>query len=89
MSFVIPVVFNKLEWSVCYCLTQLVYLMVEVYLHYYLRYNYMFRLSNNSHLQFVYESLESSYTIFNMEYVQLWCRAHWGMGLIFHQAKPR
>ena len=31
--------------------------MVEVYLHYYLRYNYMFRLSNNSHLQDVHESL--------------------------------
>ena len=31
--------------------------MVEVYLHYYLRYNYMFRLSNNSHLQVVLESL--------------------------------
>jgi len=24
--------------------------MVAVYLHYYLRYTYMFRLSNNSHL---------------------------------------
>jgi hypothetical protein len=29
-----------LEWSVCTCLTQL-YLMAEVYLHYYLRYNYL------------------------------------------------
>ena len=39
--------------------------MVEVYLHYYLRYDYTFRLSNNSHLQVVHESLESSYTRFN------------------------
>ena len=43
-------------------LTQLVYLIVEVYLHYYLRHNYMFRLSNNSHLQVVQESLGNSYT---------------------------
>jgi len=32
-----------------------------VYLHYYLRYNYMFRLSNNNHLQVVHESLGNSY----------------------------
>jgi len=36
--------------------------MVEVYLHYYLRYNYMFRLSKNSHLQVAHESLGNSYT---------------------------
>ena len=33
-----------LEWSLSSSLTKLVYLIVEVYLHYYLRYNYMFRL---------------------------------------------
>ena len=36
--------------------------MVEVYLHYYLRYSYIFRLSNNSHLQVVHEFLGNSYT---------------------------
>jgi len=51
-----------LEWSLSSSLTQHVYLMVDVYLHYYRRYNYMFRLSNNSHLQVVHESLGNSYT---------------------------
>jgi len=51
-----------LECSLSCSLTQLVYLMVEVYLHYYLRYNnYMFRLFNNSHLQVVHESLGNNY----------------------------
>ena len=51
--------------------------MVDVHLHYYLRYNYMFRLSNNSHLQAVHESLENSYTRFNMGCVR--CGV-WGWG---------
>jgi len=46
IRFVIPVVFNKLIRVECRSLsnTTLFYLMVEVYLHYYLRYSYMFRL---------------------------------------------
>ena len=44
--FVIPVVFNKPIRVECMFLsnTPLFYLMVEVYLHYYLKYKYMFRL---------------------------------------------
>ena len=50
-------------WGEFICsITQLVYLRVEIYLHYNLRHNYMFRLSKNSHLQIVHESLWSSYT---------------------------
>ena len=46
IKFIIPLVFNKLIRVECMFLsnTTLFYLMVEVYLHYYLRYNYMFRL---------------------------------------------
>ena len=44
IRFVIPVAFNKLIRVMFLCNTTLFYLMVEVYLHYYLRYNYMFRL---------------------------------------------
>ena len=35
--------------------------MVDVYLRYYIRYNYMFQLSKYSHLQVVHESLGKSY----------------------------
>ena len=46
ISFIIPLVFNKLITVECMFLSNktLFYLMVEVYLHYYLMYNYMFRL---------------------------------------------
>jgi len=46
IRFVIPVVFNKLIRVECMFLpnTTLLYLMVDMYLRYYLRYNYMFRL---------------------------------------------
>ena len=63
----------QLEWSLSSSLTQLVYLMVEVYLHYYLKYNYMFRLSNNSHLQVIHESLENSYTSNYYGLCTVWC----------------
>jgi len=52
--------------------------MVDVYLHYYIRYNYMFWALDNSHLQVVHESLESSYKRFNMGCVQ------WGYFLRIH-----
>ena len=46
IRFLIPVVINKLIRVECMFLsnTTLFYFMVEVYLYYYLRYNYMFRL---------------------------------------------
>ena len=45
VRFVIPVVFNKPISVKCMFLsnTTLFYLIVEVYLHYYLRYSYIFR----------------------------------------------
>ena len=61
---------NKLlEWSVCSCLTQLILFDgrgVFTLLHKVL---YVSAL-DNSHLQVVHESLESSYTRFNMGCVQ-------------------
>jgi len=46
IRFLIPIVINKLIRVECMFLsnTTLFYFMVEVYLYYYLRYNYMFRL---------------------------------------------
>jgi len=46
IRFVIPIVFNKLIRVQCMSLstTTLFYFMVEAYLHYYLRYNYIFWL---------------------------------------------
>jgi len=45
IRFVIPVVFNKLIRVECMFLSNNLFcLMVDVYLHYYLRYNYMFWL---------------------------------------------
>jgi len=51
--------------------TTLFYLMVEVYLHLLSKVLHVSAL-NNSHLQVVHGSLESSYTRFNMDCVQWW-----------------
>ena len=61
--------------------------MVEVYLHYYLRYNYMFRLSNNSHLQVVHETLGNSYGLRTV-----WCGGWVGYEIsyvsLYHCTQP-
>ena len=71
IRFVIPVVFDKpREQSVGSCLTQLILfdgrgvftLLPKVQLH--------VSALDNSHLQVVHESLESSYTRFNMGFVR-------------------
>jgi len=69
--FVIPAAFNKLI-SVCMFLsnTTLFCLMVEVYLHLIPKVQLHVPAFDNSHLQAVHESLESSYTRFNMGCVQ-------------------
>ena len=50
--------------------TILFYLIVEVYLHLLPKVQLHVSALENSHLQIVHESLESSYTRFNMGYVQ-------------------
>ena len=53
---------NQLECSVYHSITQLYfYLMLEVYLHLQPKVQLHVSALDNSHLQFVYESLESSY----------------------------
>ena len=75
IRFVTPLCsINKLEWSVCSCLTQLILfdgrgvfaLLPKVQLH--------VSAPDNSHLQVVHESLKSSYTRLNMGCVQ--CPPH-------------
>jgi len=68
IRFVIPVVFNKLIRVECmsWSNTTLFYSMVEVYLHLLTKVQLHVSALDNSHLQVVHESLESSYTRFNM-----------------------
>jgi len=47
--------------------------MVEVYLHFYLRHNYMFLLFTIAIFRLYMNPLESSYTRFNMGCVQWGC----------------
>jgi len=56
----------------CSCLTEL-YFMVEVYLHLLPKVQLNVSVFDNSHLQVVHESLESSYTRLNMGCVQWGC----------------
>ena len=52
--------------------TTLFYLMVQVYLHLLPKVQLHVSALDNSHLQVVHESLESSYTRFNMGCAQLY-----------------
>ena len=63
IRFVIPVVFiNCLEWSVCTCLTQLVFNGRGIYSIYYIRYNYMFRCLTMAIFRLYMKYLVSGYT---------------------------
>jgi hypothetical protein len=75
IKFVIPVVFNKLIRVECIFLsnTTLFYLMVEVYLHLLPKVQLHILALDNSHIQVVHESLESSYTRVTMGCVQWGC----------------
>ena len=72
IRFVIPVMFNKLIRVECmfFSNTTSFYLMVEVYLHLLPKVQLHVSALDNSHLQVVHESLESSYTRFSMVCVQ-------------------
>ena len=59
------IVIISLEWSVCPSLTQF-YLMVVMYLHLLPKVQLHVSALDNSHLQVVHESLENSYTRFNV-----------------------
>jgi hypothetical protein len=63
IRFVTPFVFkNKLEWSVCPCLTQLYWWEIYIYRIYYMKINYMFRPLTMAIFRLRMKNLVSSYT---------------------------